>query len=130
MPSALPGYKRHRSHRAHQKTRHEAQQTVVTTLKGTIQGRAMSYTNSGPTRDHGAIHANGLVMLREVGRGLRLTCNWLQICWLDQRKRILVTLETILSQVGEDDVGGQRERERAEFGLGTAQDPRVGLKPW
>lgn len=87
-------------------------------------------TNSGPTRDHGAIHASGLVMLREVGRGLRLTCNWLQTCWLDQRKRILVTLETILSQVGEDDVGGQGERERAEFGLGTAQDPRVGLKPW
>lgn len=69
-------------------------------------------------------------MHREMGRGLRLTRNWLQTCWLDQRKRILVTLETILSQVGEDDVGGQREREGAEFGLGTAEDPRLGLKPW
>lgn len=69
-------------------------------------------------------------MHRGMGRGLRLTRNWLQTCWLDQRKRILVTLETILFQVGEDDVGGQREREGAEFGLGTAEDPRLGLKPW
>lgn len=69
-------------------------------------------------------------MLKEVVRGLRLTCNWLQTCWLDQRKRILVTLETILSQVGEGDVGGQGEREGVQFGLDTTEDPGVGLKPW
>lgn len=86
-----------------------------------------------PAGDSGPIQADDLVvMLGEAWRGLRLKPNgfkhagWVEPC-PDQRKD-LVTLETILSQVSENDVGGQGEREMAEFDQGTAGGPGVRLR--
>ena len=73
-----------------------------------------------PARDPGPIQADELLARLGMWRGLRLKPNdfkhagWVEPC-PDQRKD-LVTLETILSQESENDVGGQGEREMAQPG--------------